>query len=206
MQTERGHSCPHEPAGRTTFMIGNRLFERRSDVRGDKGTPLADAAAGTPRVSPLHFRRKIIVALCTTYDTLVHELDRSQFMTEYNFDLFEEGPIEPSGNRVGVSINSRGHFYVNRKAIIAMGEPDAVVLYFDRERKAIGMQRSPIGRKNAFRLVNRASESGRLIFATNFCRHYKIMPQATIRFAAPQANKDGILILDLYDTVPARNK
>ena len=127
-------------------------------------------------------------------------------MNEYNFEEFEEGPMEPSENRVGVSINSRGHFYVNRKAIIAMGEPDAVVLYFDREKKAIGMQRSPIDRKSAFRLIRRAQESGRIIFATNFCRHHKIMPPATLRFTAPQVNKDGILILDLNDTVPARDK
>ena len=121
-------------------------------------------------------------------------------MTEYNFDLFEEGPMEPSGNRVGVSINSRGHFYVNRKAIIAMGEPDAVMLYFDRERKAIGMQRSPIDRKYAFRLVNRATrESGRMIFATSFCRHYGIRPTETLAFISPAVNHNGILVLNLHE-------
>jgi hypothetical protein len=122
-------------------------------------------------------------------------------MNEYNFEEFGQGPTELPGKRVGVSINPRGHFHVNRKAIIAMGEPDAVVLYFDRERKAIGMRRSPIDHRSAFRLVRKASnESGRMIFATNFCRHHNITPTATIRFAAPQVNKDGILILDLKET------
>ena len=121
-------------------------------------------------------------------------------MDEYNFDEFEEGPVEASGSQINITINPRGHFYLNRKAILAMGEPDAVVLFFDRERKVIGMQRSPIGRKNAFRILSRSKttlESGRMIYASNFFSRYNIKPHTTIRFATPQVNKDGILILDL---------
>ena len=127
-------------------------------------------------------------------------------MTEYNFDEFEQGPIEARGSQVNITINTRGHFYLNRKAILAMGESDAVVLFFDRGRKTIGMQRSPINRKNAFRIVSRSKttpESGRMIYASNFFSHYQIMPPATIRFAAPQVNKDGMLILDLKETESA---
>ena len=147
--------------------------------------------------------RKIIVACCAMYDTIMHELDRRQIMTEYNFDEFEEGPVEPIGKRINVTINRHGNFYINRKAILAMGEPDAVVLFFDTERKIIGMQRSPIGRTNAFPLNRRSRskpENARVIHAGNFCSHHNITPDATIRFADPQVNKDGIMILDMTKT------
>jgi hypothetical protein len=128
-------------------------------------------------------------------------------MNEYNFDEFEEGPVEAPWKRVSVTISSRGHFYLNRKAIEAMGEPDAVVLFFDRERKTIGMQRSPIGRKNAFQLVRRTpKENGRMVFATNFFRRHNVTPTATIRIDSPQVNKDGILILDLNNATPVNAK
>jgi hypothetical protein len=133
--------------------------------------------------------------------TLVHSLDRRIFMTEYSFDKFEDGPPESLGKRINVTINNKGYFFVNRKAILAMGEPDAVVLMFDQVRNVIGMKRSPIERKNAFRLIRRAAhETGRMIYCANFCRHHKIVPAETIRFADPEVNKDGILILDLNQT------
>jgi hypothetical protein len=126
-------------------------------------------------------------------------------MTDCNFDEFEDGPVGRRGKNAHVSLNPRGYFLVNGKAILAMGEPDAVVLMFDSEKKIIGMKRSPIDRKNAFRLETCGRRtSGRMVYAGNFCRRHQITPTETIIFAAPEVNKDGVLMLDQNDAIPAK--
>jgi hypothetical protein len=42
-------------------------------------------------------------------------------------------------------------------------------------------------------------ESGRMIDAMNFFRHYQIRPTETLAFTSPDINKDGILVLNLNE-------
>jgi hypothetical protein len=65
---------------------------------------------------------------------------------EWNWEEFEHGPVEASSKRLHVTIDRRGHLFLNRHAIEAMGEPDAVTLMYDRRRSTIGLKRSPLGK------------------------------------------------------------
>ena len=119
---------------------------------------------------------------------------------EYEFSEFEEGPLEAAGSSVNVTMNKRGNFFLNGKALIAMGEPDAVVLMYDAKKRVIGMQRAPIVRKSSYLLKLKAKNTaGRIVYTANFCRHHGITPNCTLRFTAPEV-KNGILILDLKET------
>jgi hypothetical protein len=119
---------------------------------------------------------------------------------EYNFAEFEEGPREAAGSSVNVTVNNRGYFFLNGKALLEMGEPDAVVLMYDAKERVIGMQRAPIGRKSSYLLKRKAKNTaGRIVYAVNFCRHHDITPKCTLRFTAPEV-KNGVLILDLKET------
>ena len=125
---------------------------------------------------------------------------------DWNWEDFEQGPIEGHADRIYVTVNSRGNFFLNRRTLEAMGEPDAVTLMFDRRRSTIGVRRSPIDQKNAFRLKwkHRKRSDGRMIYAANFCRLYHIRPDETLRFAAAEVDKDGILILDLNEVMSVK--
>lgn len=117
-----------------------------------------------------------------------------------DFEVFEQGPIEQSAKRIYVTLNGRGNFYLNRRAIEALGEPDAVTLMYDRRRSIIGVTRAPVERQNAFRLKRKERGQGsRMVYAANFCRHYSINPDETLRFTAAEVNKDGVLVLDLNE-------
>ena len=119
---------------------------------------------------------------------------------EYNFTEFEEGPREAAGSRINITFSKRGEFFLNGKALLEMGEPDAVVLMFDEKKRVIGMQRAPIGRKSSYLLKRKAKNTaGRIVYAVNFCRRFNITPKRTLRFTAPEV-KNGILILDLKET------
>lgn len=118
-----------------------------------------------------------------------------------DFEVFEAGPERNSVERVHVTINERGHFFLNRRMLEAIGEPDAVTLMFDRRRSIIGVMPSRLHRPQAFPLKNKQlnRSRGRVIHAKNFCKHYAINPSETLAFLSPEVNKDGILILDLND-------
>ncbi|MEJ7846923.1 MAG: hypothetical protein WKF92_02415 [Pyrinomonadaceae bacterium] len=125
---------------------------------------------------------------------------------ERNFEEFEHGPVVSQSELIHVTINARGSFFLNRRAIEALGEPDFVVLMYDRRRSTIGMTRAPSTRKNAFRLKrkDRIKNNGRIIYASNFCRFYHIRPDETLAFTAPEVDKNGILVLDLNEVKSVR--
>lgn len=117
---------------------------------------------------------------------------------DVNFELFEEGQVERTRERVHVTLNKECKMFFNARALEALGEPDGVALLFDRRRQVIGVMPSALNRKHAYRLrpKDRVSRS-RVITAKNFCRHYSINPSETLAFPAASVNKDGVLVLDL---------
>jgi hypothetical protein len=113
---------------------------------------------------------------------------------DFNFELFEEGQVERTRERVHVTLNKECKMFFK-----ALGRPDGVALMYDRRRKAIGVMPSALNRKHAYRLrrKDRGSQS-RVITARNFCRHYAICPAETIGFPTAKVDKNGVLILDLH--------
>lgn len=70
-----------------------------------------------------------------------------------------------------------------------MGEPDAVILFYDRRMQTIGIKRATLSKQNAYRLKLKEAEktSGRMLYAGNFCRHYNIRPDTTLAFINPRS-------------------
>lgn len=120
---------------------------------------------------------------------------------EMNWEEFEPGPVVQNAERIHVTINRRGNLYLNGRAVKAMGEPDAVVLMYDRRKQVIGIKRSPLDRPNAYRLKRKDSDrvGGRMLYAANFCRHHHIKPEETLAFTAAEVDKNGILILSMHE-------
>jgi len=117
---------------------------------------------------------------------------------ELNFELFEEGEAGRTQDRVHVTLAADGRIYFSRRAVEALGRPEAVALMFDRRRQVIGVMPSDAGRKHAFRLRTKLGMGeGRVISVRNFCRHFGIRAAETVAFPTANVNRDGILVLDL---------
>jgi hypothetical protein len=127
---------------------------------------------------------------------------------EYKWEKHHADPGPNSRDRMRVTLNDRGSFYLNPTAMKALGEPDAVEMLFDRKQSVVGILRSPIDRPGAYRLKRKSSNApnGRMLYATGFCKKYRIQPKSVILFTDARVNKDGILILDLNQIAPVSRK
>lgn len=125
-------------------------------------------------------------------------------MTDGEWEEFELGPVVSNSGGVYATLNRRGNIYLNRTAFEKLGEPEQVVLLYDRRRSRIGITRAEAAKRNAFRLRRKdAGRSGsRVIYAANFCRHYRIKTDQTYAFPAAEVDRQGILILDLNSVSP----
>lgn len=124
---------------------------------------------------------------------------------ELQWEIFEDGPAVQSTEQIHVTINRRGNLYLNGRTLAAMGEPDAVVMMYDRRQQTIGIQRSPLDRRNAYRLRCKDRDNkGRVLYAANFCRHYHIKPDQTLAFTNAEVDKNGVLVLSMHEVRSAR--
>lgn len=122
-----------------------------------------------------------------------------------DFEIFEAGPVVQNFDRAHVTINNRGHIFLNRRALQDIGEPDAVTLMFDRRRSIIGIAPSALHRSASYPLQRKFSNSrGRVVYANNFFKHYSINAAETLAFLSPEVNKDGILVLSLHEVRPVK--
>src|SRR5215203_2309857 len=103
---------------------------------------------------------------------------------EYKWEKHFADLAPNSRDRVRITLNSKGSFYLNPTAMKLLGKPDAVEILFDRKQSTVGLIRSPVDRPGAYRLKRKGNHSpnGRLIYALGFCRKYRIQPKSVILF------------------------
>ena len=88
---------------------------------------------------------------------------------------------------------------MNARMYAAFGRPKAVALYYSREDDAIAVQPAYERFAEHFQVVKR--QMGWAVHASTFCRHYRIRVPDTERFIRPDIDNEGILILNLRETV-----
>jgi hypothetical protein len=125
---------------------------------------------------------------------------------EREWEIYKADSAVNAGQRVHVTLNRRGNFYLNVKALEALGGPETVVLMYDRRASVIGMARASYERRGACRLKKKDGDrsGGRVIYAANFCRKFGINPEKTLSFVDAAVDKNGILLLDLQAVRGAR--
>ena len=114
------------------------------------------------------------------------------------FEKFTGGPFISSRDRVHVTINKKGALLFNRRMYELMGEPKAVVLFFDTAASVIGVSAAHPQLTEAFPL--RTNGTAFKINAISFAKHYGIQIDATEVFLTPEIDEKGILHLDLRRT------
>src|SRR5687768_14216719 len=117
------------------------------------------------------------------------------------WEEFDEGPDQPGELRV--TLSRKGEIMIGARAVARLGEPDWVVLMFDRANSLIGMRPSHRHEKNAYPTVHKMNGRHRIVRANKFCRHYGIKFERTRAFVSAKIGEDGVLVLDLKETKSA---
>lgn len=117
-----------------------------------------------------------------------------------HFVEFEGRQTAAGRNEIRVSLNRKKVFVLNPKAYKALGNPEAVKLFFDEGRKVIGMRAATAELSNAFSLKRGGSGRHQIVLAAPFCTHFGIRVEGTVKFLNPEMDGD-MLTLDITKTV-----
>lgn len=95
-----------------------------------------------------------------------------------------------------VSLNGRGQFGFNQKAVRELGDPAAVVLYYERSSRLIGVKGSLPDIEHSYELKQQGSTQNYSVRARSFCTFYGINVGDTVVFNDVKC-EDGMLVLGL---------
>src|SRR5215471_14554170 len=96
-----------------------------------------------------------------------------------------------------VTMNRDGYIVLSRKTYERIGEPQAVILLFDKVNSRIGLKPTSPSIRNAYSVAKRGRYGGRLVRAYRLMQEFGIDLPETIQFTNPELDEEGILILDL---------
>ncbi len=97
---------------------------------------------------------------------------------------------------IRVSLNGRGHFFLNQKAVETLGTPEAVILLYERANRLIGIKPSSSEVEHSYEIKHQSSSQNSVVRAKSFCNYYAIRLGDTLVFNDIQV-QDGMIVLDL---------
>lgn len=115
------------------------------------------------------------------------------------FEIFTGRNKPASSKTMRVSLNKRGAISFNHAAFVALGEPKAVELLYDKETNAIGMRASKEDVRHAYPVRAQGKSKSYIIGAVAFTQHYDVKPENTITF--DPLIEDGIMVLEFSKAV-----
>ncbi len=116
-------------------------------------------------------------------------------MLDEDFEKFRGRPTAPLNERVHITLSARGVIYMNRNAHRVWGSPNAVLLYYSRSRRQIGLK--PVDRRGHHAFPIKEGNGGRMIHAITFIKKFGIKIEKTHKFLNPRIESDGSMVLDL---------
>lgn len=117
-------------------------------------------------------------------------------MSDFEFETFTRRMV-PLVKKPYLTIQKRGTLSFNKAAQVALGEPEAVELLYDKKKNVMGVRGVDPSVQHAYPLRAQANkEVGPFIVSGSaFTKYYGIATGVARRFAAEA--QDGILIVDL---------
>ena len=125
---------------------------------------------------------------------------------ERDFEEFEGGPNIASQHKLHVTIRPDGAMYMNLNTHRQLGSPQAVKLFYSRERDTIAVAPGNPRQPKSFIVKKAQAGGGYWIRSAPFCSHYRIRVSETQRFVDAEIDAAGYLILDLKRTVNPTSK
>lgn len=116
------------------------------------------------------------------------------------FETFTKRMV-PLGKSPYVTIQKRGLLSFNKAAHVALGEPAAVELLYNRTDRVIAVRGvdDDVPHAYKFRYLGglKNDPTTFIVGATAFVNHYNIPTEVSIR--RPATNEEGVLLIDLKD-------
>lgn len=97
---------------------------------------------------------------------------------------------------IRVSLNGRGHFLLNQKAVAELGDPEAVVLLFERASRLIGLKPCAADVEHSYELKRQSSSQNYFLRAKSFCNYYSINVGDSVVFNDVRV-ENGMIVLSL---------
>jgi hypothetical protein len=110
------------------------------------------------------------------------------------FEVFT-GRAHPAGEEKAITIHRRGLVSVNRAAHVALGEPEAVELLYDRGERVMGLRGVSPEVQHAYPVRRQRATSSLLVSGRAFTRCYGIPTDAARRYRARMLG--NVLAVDL---------
>lgn len=113
-----------------------------------------------------------------------------------DFEVFTRRMV-PMTKQPSVTIQKRGLISLNRSAQVALGEPEAIELLYDRDQQIVGIRPVDAKEPHAYPLRTQGGKTDGtyLIAGTAFKKYHGISTETSRRFVAEV--QDGVLCIDL---------
>jgi hypothetical protein len=118
---------------------------------------------------------------------------------ERDFEKYNGGPVVSTRDRMHVTLSALGVIYMNKKAYEVFGRQAAVALYYSRERDTIGIE--PANPRFDKNFPVKQCQNGWRILAAPALGNFRVRTDHTIRFANPEIDDSGNMLLSMRDTV-----
>ena len=116
------------------------------------------------------------------------------------FEMFTKRMV-PLGKSPYVTIQKRGLLSFNKAAHVALGEPAAVELLYNRTDRIIAVRGVDDDVPHAYKFRHiggqKSDPTTFIVGATAFVNHYNIPTEVSVR--RPATNEEGVLLIDLKD-------
>lgn len=112
------------------------------------------------------------------------------------FETFKRQRV-PLSHTPEVTIQRKGIISINRPAYEALGEPEAVELLYDRERRLVGLRKVDVGVPYGYQLRSLGRGSTWLVSGMAFANYYGIDTRTSLRRQA--RIDDGMVVIDLNE-------
>lgn len=118
------------------------------------------------------------------------------------WSTFEGRPFGYKAKReVRVTLGQKGVFYLNGVAYDALGQPAAVEILYEGNRRIIGLKPVDLRKHNAFPIKIHGTGTYKRISAAAFCQHFRIKLRETVLFDGADLNDEGVMLLDMNRTI-----
>lgn len=110
------------------------------------------------------------------------------------FEVYDKA-IAAAKEQAMVTIQKRGVISFNRAAFSLLGEPKAVELLYDRERRLVGLRPTDAKVRHAHRVRTNTKSTTYLVSGLSFVSHYDIPCEVGHRWEAQM--ESDVLFIDL---------
>jgi len=111
-----------------------------------------------------------------------------------SFEVFTKQTAALSGQPY-ISVQRKGILSLNQAAYVALGEPVAVELLYDRKRSLLGLRAADPDVEHSQAVRPTSNDSAHVVTATRFTKHYGISTDVGRRW--PAEMEGGVLFIDI---------